>query len=201
CEVPRADLVFVLDASSSIEIGNFVLMKEFVASVVESFSISNIGVRVAVVTYSSSAKVVEFDLEKYDDKDELLQAIRDTHYLTGSTNSADALRTMKTIFTDQGRGSNGVPEIGIFMTDGQSQDTAGTARAADELTVFAIGITDNVNKQEVEKIGTDPDCVHVYYLTSFNDVTHFAEQIERQACKGVLQSIHLIVQYIQLCFK
>lgn len=76
---------------------------------------------------------VEFDLEKYDDKDELLQAIRDTHYLTGSTNSADALRTMKTIFTDQGRGSNGVPEIGIFMTDGQSQDTAGTARAADEV--------------------------------------------------------------------
>jgi hypothetical protein len=96
---------------------------------------------------------------------------------------------MKQIFDTQGRGSLGVPEIGIFMTDGKSQDFDGTARAAEEvhaekLTVFAIGITDGVNKEEVENIGTDPDCVHVYYLTSFADVTHFAEQIERQACKG-----------------
>jgi uncharacterized protein YegL len=55
--VPRADLVFVLDASSSIEEHNFVLMKEFVVSVIESFSISQIGVRVAIVTYSDGAKV------------------------------------------------------------------------------------------------------------------------------------------------
>ena len=76
---------------------------------------------------------IEFDLEKYSDKDELLQAIKDTYYLTGSTNSADALRTMSGIFTEQGRGGMGVPEIGIFMTDGKSQDEQGTAQAADEV--------------------------------------------------------------------
>lgn len=74
---------------------------------------------------------IEFDLEEYADKDELLQAIRKTRYLQGSTNSADALRTTREIFAKQGR--DGVPLIGIFMTDGQSQDTAGTARAADEV--------------------------------------------------------------------
>ena len=188
CEIPRADLVFVLDASTSIELGNFILMKEFVASVVEAFDVGQDAVRVGIVTYSSDSKI-EFDLEAYTDKAELLDAIRNTEYLMGKTNSAAALRTMSQVFTEQGRGGQGVPEIGIFMTDGKSQDAAGTARAADEvhaqkLTVFSIGMTDNINKEEVERIGTDPDCVHVYYLKSFLDVTHFARQIERQDCKA-----------------
>lgn len=50
------------------------------------------------------------------------------------TNSAEALLTMKDVFGDQGRGEYGVPEIGIFMTDGQSNDATATALAAAEVS-------------------------------------------------------------------
>lgn len=49
--------MFVMDSSGSIGITDFELTKEFVASVVEHFTISNIGVRVAVITYSTNAVV------------------------------------------------------------------------------------------------------------------------------------------------
>lgn len=60
---------------------------------------------------------------------------------------------------------------------------------ATKVTMFSMGITNNVNEDEVELIGSDPACVHVYYLTTFTDVTNFAEQIERLACKGCYRLI------------
>ena len=57
CEVPRADIVFVLDGSGSIQADNFQTMKNFVENMVDSFDISENAVRIGVIKYSSQSAV------------------------------------------------------------------------------------------------------------------------------------------------
>lgn len=58
-------------------------------------------------------------------------AITAMTYLTGGTNSAEALKTMKGQFDNKGRSSTqGIPRVGIFLTDGKSSDKAATEKQA-----------------------------------------------------------------------
>jgi len=95
-----ADVVFALDASDSIGFDNFQRMTQFVGLVVQTLDIDSVTSgptvsRVGLVTFSDSA-VLQFNLNRHTTKLGLLQAVN-VPYLTGSTNTAQAIRF--TIFT------------------------------------------------------------------------------------------------------
>ena len=75
----KLDLVFVLDRSGSIGSEDFKLEKTFVESLIEKFDIFPDKSRVAVVTYSDSEKL-EFDFNKYINKECLRNGIKDIRY-------------------------------------------------------------------------------------------------------------------------
>ena len=74
CSSPKADVVFIVDGSASIQSQNFEKVKSLVQSVVEAFDISNKTVRVALIEFSDYAEV-QFDLEQYSDKDAVKRAV------------------------------------------------------------------------------------------------------------------------------
>ena len=90
-----ADVVFALDASGSIGFDNFQLMTQFVGQIIQTLDIDSAPdgptiSRVGLVTFSDSA-VLQFNLNRYTTKAALLQAVN-VPYLTGSTNTAQAIR-------------------------------------------------------------------------------------------------------------
>ena len=91
CEVPRADILFVLDGSGSIEAANFELMKDFVENVVSDYDIGAEAVRVGLIRYSTTSDL-EFGLGTHNDLSSLLEAIDSVQYTEGGTNSHLALQ-------------------------------------------------------------------------------------------------------------
>jgi len=186
CDGQRADVVFVLDGSGSIGSSNFDLMKQFVQDVINEFRIAEDGVKVGVIQYSGKSHV-EFNL-RAGEKANIIQDVANIGYLKGVTNTAAALDQMREMFTNHGR-TNGEARIGIVMTDGKSTNAEDTRKAAnrvhaDKLTTFAVGVTSGVDKAEVNKIGTDPDCIHVSFLDKFTDIAPFTSKIQEQACRA-----------------
>ena len=88
-------MVFALDASDSIGFDNFQQMTQFAGMVVQTLDIDSVtsGLsisRVGLVAYSDSA-VLQFHLNRYTTKAALMQAVN-VPYLTGASNTADAIR-------------------------------------------------------------------------------------------------------------
>jgi hypothetical protein len=76
------------------------------------------------------------------------------------------------------------------MTDGQSNDAKATKDAAQQfhvkmpdVTVFSVGVGSNVDVNELDVIASNPDCLHVYELSSFSDIVAFTDQIMQQSCR------------------
>lgn len=55
--------------------------------------------------------------------------------------------------------------------------------------MFAVGVTSGAVRSELETIGSEPSCIHVFMLESFADMDHFKAQLEKQACSGELPSL------------
>lgn len=101
CTPKPTDIVFVLDESGSVGEENFKLQNEFVAKFVEGFDIGKTKTQVAVLTFSSTIEV-EFYLNSYYDKTQILQAIRQINYThPGLTMTHKALITARTELLDR----------------------------------------------------------------------------------------------------
>ena len=82
----RADLVFLIDSSTSVGEANFQKMLRYVITIIQEIRISSRDFRVGIATYSSSA-TIHIQLDTYERKDELLFAIMRIPYNYGSTNT------------------------------------------------------------------------------------------------------------------
>ena len=185
----NSDLIFVLDSSGSIGGTSYQLVREFVYNFVSSLDIGPNDNQVGVIIFSSDAQVV-FNLNEHNNKLELLQAINSTPYLADSTNTAAALRLLIDVGFTENAGarlnSGALFRLAIVMTDGMSnvnpEDTPLAAAAVHAfepgILVYAIGVTDSVNQEELEQIATAPEFID--QLESF-DRRLFDETQEQQS--------------------
>ena len=74
----KLDLVFVLDSSGSVSQSDFQLMLNFTADVVDAMDVSDDGVKVADIVYSSSAQM-EFSFADYSTKAEVKTNLLSTY--------------------------------------------------------------------------------------------------------------------------
>ncbi|XP_063054482.1 collagen alpha-4(VI) chain-like [Engraulis encrasicolus] len=86
---------------------------------------------------------------------------------------------LKTQFTKEAgsRAGEGVPQIAVVITDGQSQDEVGPP--SDDLrrrgiVLYAIGIRD-ADIEQLRKIGSEPHNQHVYMVSDFSALQGFAD--------------------------
>lgn len=69
-----------------------------------------------------------------------------------------------------------------------------TARARDlrnqGVVIYAIGVA-NANIGQLNRIATDPDRDHVFFLNSFNDISGFVDTMSAVTCSGQLIQLRL----------
>ena len=124
-----------------------------------------------------------------------LQAINSMDVVASSTNTHLALDTLRTtVFTANNGDRPDVNNVGIIITDGQSQDRQATATAALALKkagvrMFAIGLTDQIQASELKAIASQPTSEHYFNRTSISMVQTVTSQLLWSVCHSSCPSL------------
>ncbi len=185
CEKQKADLVFLIDQSGSIDSKDYVTMKKFTTELVNSFKVSEDLVRVGLAQFSSTFQD-EFYLNQHYTEQAISQHILGMTQLGGGTNIGLALDSIRAYF-EASRGSRrsaGISQNLVLITDGESQDDV--EDAADRLRalgieIFAIGIG-NVHNLELLQITGTPE--RLFTVENFGSLEKIKQKVVNTICKS-----------------
>lgn len=191
CEIP-ANIVFVMDESGSIGYNNYQKEKQFVREMIETFDISPVQARVAIVEFSSNARL-SVALDNYGSKARLMCAVSKFGYSKGSTHTAKALAVVHHNVLrpaiDNPVSSTETVQIVIVLTDGKSNDPDKTAlkrvvknlkNDIPDLTVIAVGVA-SYKLSELKLIATNSKR-HVFTASNFDKLLELVTSLRRKAC-------------------
>lgn len=156
-----ADVLFVIDSSTTIGSDDFQQMKGFVREVVSALDVAEDKTRISLLRFTSWADS-RFFFNTFSDKASILQAIDDTPYYGRGTMTGNALNVAHShhLQTFNGWRGNGVaPSVVIVITDSITQDPAVVAAHVGAVhskatRVIAIGIGPEANVIELRSIAT-----------------------------------------------
>ena len=166
--VAEVDTIYVLDSSGSIGEENYDRVKDFVNESVSLLDIGPDGDQVGMIIFGNQPEIV-FNLSTFSNQEDLQNAIAQVPYLGEFTNTGDALRLMADVGFSEEAGARKAfrgSQVAIVITDGRSNrgEPVETASAyvktvSPPIIVNAIGVTDNVDEEELEQIAVPPGCV------------------------------------------
>lgn len=185
CEKQKADLVFLLDQSGSINQTDYALMKNFTIELINSFNVSEDMVRVGLAQFSSIFQD-EFYLNKFYMEKAMSHHIQNMQQRGGGTKIGDALDSIKKYFeaSHGSRRSEGVSQNLVLITDGDSEDDVEDAAVllrSMEIEIFAIGIG-NVHDLELLQITRDPRML--FTVKSFDSLETIKQKVVDTICKS-----------------
>ncbi|VDI70712.1 collagen, type XII, alpha [Mytilus galloprovincialis] len=182
----KADIVLLIDSSGSVGKSNFQKQIDFVKDFVNRFSIGSTKNQFSVVTFATAVNN-EFWLNKYMNKQGLMNALKNITYNAGSTNThlaLDFVRQNSFLSANGGRPNFG--NIVIILTDGKSDDQSATKKAAEDLhmlraQVISVGIGSGADILELEKIASDKQ--YVVHVENFDALKTIETKIQYVACQ------------------
>lgn len=191
-ECPKAtvaDIVFLLDGSSSISTENFEEARNFLRNIIRALDIGSNNVQIGLAQYSDTP-YKEFLLKDHTDRRSLLAAVERVPHRKGRTETGKALSfLLEQYFTEEAgsRASQRVPQIAVVITDGESSDeVAGPAQRLRErgVIVFAIGVGKAI-RMELESIANWPPNRFVLTTDSYQALQRMTEEVLKTVCISV----------------
>lgn len=169
-------------------------MLQFCKDMLEGADVDGGNVRVGVVSYSTEAEV-QFNLNTYLSKSRIFDAIDEIAFIPGSTNTADAIRAARRMFTKSKGDRLGVDNVIMLLTDGisniNSQKTIPEARRthSEGIHIYAIGIglTDT---HELDAIASEPASENSFAVRTFEELEDLSESLFISICPGKCESTH-----------
>ena len=109
-------------------------------------------------------------------------------YLGGNTATGAALTFAKDhLFNKRNGHRKNAKKVAIVITDGESLQDDPTVPAKElrrsGVEIFAIGVGDKVNQEELRTIATNPDKEHVFHVDNFIKIIDIEREILRDVCK------------------
>ncbi|KAM9408211.1 uncharacterized protein col7a1 [Pholidichthys leucotaenia] len=182
--VQAADIVFLVDGSSSIGRKNFLQVKGFMAGIVKPFasSVSESGIRFGVVQYSDTSRV-EFAFTTHLNGTDLVNAIQNLNYKGGNTHTGAGLKFVADNFFNP-ESSREVPKITILITDGKSQDSVqdpAQKLRSQGVHVFAVGIK-SADRNELDQISSSPNSDFTTFVGDFKLLNTLLPLVSPRVC-------------------
>ncbi|CAI9721427.1 Hypothetical predicted protein [Octopus vulgaris] len=187
CFEEKADIVFVLDGSGSIWPPDFRKQLEFVNYFIDHIDIGENEVRIGVVNFSKNAEPSIY-LSEFNDKLKLKERVLDVSQEHENTRTASALNLLtSTMFTTEMGARKNVRHIAFILTDGSSQEPKKTQLAAKKcrdanIELFAIGIGNETNKEELKGIASQPKTSHYIHVSNFSALINEKGNIFKISC-------------------
>ncbi|KAF5905696.1 collagen alpha-6(VI) chain-like, partial [Clarias magur] len=184
CKANLADIVFLVDGSSSIGDADFLRVKKFLHNFIVTFDVTPNKVKVGFVQFSNNPQD-EVQLGQYADKNDLLEKVDNLSQLGGGTETGKALQFIgDNYFTNSSgsRISQSVPQIAVVITDGGSADemkSPATELRRKGVLIFTIGVgKDSIT--ELESIANKP---YQHFVLSFKDYEELVKATSTTADK------------------
>ncbi|KAM3877835.1 uncharacterized protein col7a1 [Diretmus argenteus] len=184
--VRAADIVFLVDGSSSIGRANFLQVKGFMAGIIKPFasSVSQSGIRFGAVQYSDNSRV-EFTFNTYLNGTELVSAVHNLNYKGGNTHTGAGLKFVSDNFFNP-TSSRDVPKITILITDGKSQDNVqdpAQKLLSQGVRVFAVGIK-SADRNELAQISSQPSSDFTSFVGEFKLLNTLLPLVNPRVCSS-----------------
>ncbi|KAM9723785.1 collagen alpha-6(VI) chain [Menidia menidia] len=183
-----ADIVFLVDSSTSIGLSNFQEIKKFLRTVISSLNIGKDQVQVGLAQYSDRT-FQEFLLRDFGDRQALLERVDRLQYRTGNTLTGAAIDFLRSQYFTAAAGSRAadarVPQIAVIITDGESQDEV--QRPAEELRrlgVLLLGIAvGQASLRQLETIVTHQS--DLYRITDYQALQTLTAKVLTTVCTTI----------------
>ena len=176
------DLCFIIDSSGSIRdnnppnggFDNWELQQEFLAELVDIFTVGLDATRIGAVVFSEQVRLV-FSLDTYGDAESVKDAINNIAYLGQTTNTPEGLRVTREQCFNTGNGDRpNVQNLAIFISDGvpfppERRDPAISEAEAlknSGVIVVAIGVTDVIDIDLLRTISSPPQVENQNYFVA-----------------------------------
>ncbi|XP_004692247.2 PREDICTED: collagen alpha-6(VI) chain [Condylura cristata] len=181
------DVVFVIDSSGSIDRNEYNIMKDFMIDLVKKADVGKSRVRFGALKYSDEPEVL-FYLDTYNTKSEVISVLQKDDSKGGNTYTAKALNLSDHMFTEaQGsRLHQGVPQVLIVITDGESHDADAlnaTAKALRDkgILVLAVGIA-GANPKELLAMAGSRD--RYFFVETFGGLKGIFSDVSASVCNS-----------------
>ncbi|XP_051522503.1 integrin alpha-X-like isoform X3 [Myxocyprinus asiaticus] len=189
------DIAFLMDGSDSVENDDFIKMKTFVITIIQTFSKCNS--QFAVAQFSTDYEVhSKFEMAK--DLHLWKTIVGEIKQQKGFTFTARAINQLVAgLFTVEGGARQSAIKILIVITDGKSNDgihLIDAVKKAEEKNIirFAIGIgeafDDLPTMKQLEIIASAPAAEHVFNVTNFDALDSIREKLEENIAVEGIQS-------------
>ncbi|XP_065375539.1 matrilin-2 isoform X5 [Macaca fascicularis] len=187
CENKRADLVFIIDSSRSVNTHDYAKVKEFLMDILQFLDIGPDVTRVGLLQYGSTVKN-EFSLKTFKRKSEVERAVKRMRHLSTGTMTGLAIQYALNIAFSEAEGARplreNVPRVIMIVTDGRPQDSVAevAAKARDTgILIFAIGVG-QVDFNTLKAIGSEPHEDHVFLVANFSQIETLTSVFQRKLC-------------------
>ncbi|XP_063341583.1 collagen alpha-6(VI) chain-like isoform X2 [Pelmatolapia mariae] len=184
----KADIIFLVDGSGSINNEQFKSMQTFMASVVNQTTVGKDLTRFGVILYSDAPKY-SFTLNEIYSKGKVLEALQQLVQPQGDTYTGAALAYSLEYFNAKhgGRREIRVPQILTVITDGEATDPHRLKAESDALrqngiTVISIGVKD-AKRNELETMAGG-DTSKVFFVNNFKDLETLYQNISSVICNS-----------------
>ncbi|CAK6978119.1 collagen alpha-6(VI) chain-like [Scomber scombrus] len=183
CENVSGDVIFLVDGSESVEDEDFQKMKTFLKSIIRNTAVSEDGVHVGIMQYSTKYEL-QFKLNHSYNIDEMVRNIDAMKQISEGTSTGKAIRAVSEYFD---RNNGGRPELQqklVVLTDGKSKDDVAVPAAAlraKNVIIYAIGVAE-ANTVELENISGSKQ--RVYFDKDFDALKSWESQLVVELCKA-----------------
>ncbi|XP_022609737.1 collagen alpha-1(XXI) chain-like [Seriola dumerili] len=186
CSTAVNDLVYIVDGSWSVGFSDFDTAKQWLINITSQFDISSHYTQVAVIQYSDTPRL-EISLGRHQGGADLIQAIQSITYLGGNTQTGRAIKfAVDHVFPSSQRVSQVKNRIAVVVTDGKSQDDvvdASMEARAQGITVFAVGVGNEITTSELVSIANKPSSTYVLYAEDYTTIDRIRDSMEQKLCE------------------
>ena len=177
-----------MDASESMTEEDFEKQKNFVIKVAESFHMDPKTTQIALVTYSSTAKL-HIRFRDHLNQDSFKTVVQHLPFAAGGTRFDKALKlAAEDVFTAQSGARAGVPKVMIILTDGRQSNDLDVVPIQDavqplhqlSVQIHAVAIGNQVNRVELRKlVGKEED---IFSIKDFDNLVNKSRHLATRTC-------------------
>lgn len=181
------ELGIVLDSSNSLSNDDFKDAKDFLVNFLRSFDIGPNEARVALVMYGNDVdRASAIKLAEYNDKNSLINAVRNLDRIYGNTSTGLAITYMHKRLMKDSFVRYGVPKNIVVITDGNSQSQRKTNQSAseardDQFNVFAVGVGNDISQTELVGIAGDEN--RVFTVDNYRSLKYIIRKLAKVTCE------------------
>ncbi|XP_047127311.1 collagen alpha-1(XII) chain [Hydra vulgaris] len=184
----QIEIGILLDASTSVTLSNWKKTIDFVQDFSKQFKMGPTGVRFALIDFSDDAILqISISDPRFWDQETFGEKVSSIEYSQGKTRTDLALEVArKHVFCNECGLRHNTPRLLIVLTDGQStfpkltQFEAQLIKAENNLTIISVGVSDQVDIEELKSLATDRD--HVFLLNGYSYLNDKINKLLKVSC-------------------